>query len=440
MASGAVASISKAVGADARHRADRRTDEARRVEGADVGPATVREVVGRPAVEAPLRIRREQEFGATRRGPGEPRALGEERVEQPAVVAGHVLDVGRVLVAALDLEARHAGVDERAQVVALVVVLHRQQVPVEGDDAPGLVLERVRQAAGLRAVAAVGAASGVRVADVALAREGDAQRTVDEVLDDDVAGQRVAHRRDLVQSELAREHELRETGIGEEARLRGRADVALRRRVQLDRRQVELQQSQVLDDQRVDAGVPALLRQPTRGLQLVVVQDRVQRHEDSRVEAVGEGNEVGDLVHRVARAVPGAERRPADVDGVGAVQHGLAPDRRGLGRGEELETRGSSRHRSRVDVIGSEGRGDAAAFAWRTAAVAVGVVRRSVMRRRPVPARRRAPRPRSPRRAGRGGRPRRRHRTGWARSRRGRRDRECTASRTPAGRTARPAR
>ena len=61
-------------------------------------------------------------------------AFVQYRVEQLAVVAGDVLHISRILVAALDLEAAHARVDQGAQVAALVVVLHRQQVLLEGDD------------------------------------------------------------------------------------------------------------------------------------------------------------------------------------------------------------------------------------------------------------------------------------------------------------------
>ena len=50
-------------------------------------------------------------------------------------MGGDVLHVAHVLVAALDLEAAHAGVDEGAQVVALVVVLHREHVLVVRNDA-----------------------------------------------------------------------------------------------------------------------------------------------------------------------------------------------------------------------------------------------------------------------------------------------------------------
>src|SRR5256885_7530717 len=73
--------------------------------------------------------------------------------------------VAHVLVAALDLEAAHAGVDQGAQVVALVVVLHGQHVLFVGDDAAARVQHLVGQAAGLVAVAAVGAAARVGVGD-----------------------------------------------------------------------------------------------------------------------------------------------------------------------------------------------------------------------------------------------------------------------------------
>jgi hypothetical protein len=82
-----------------------------------------------------------------------------------------VLDVGKVLQPAFDLERTDAGLSQRQQVLALVVVLHRQQVLVFGDGLALVVDQRVGQAAGLRAFAAVGAAPGVGVADVALAAE-----------------------------------------------------------------------------------------------------------------------------------------------------------------------------------------------------------------------------------------------------------------------------
>ena len=86
------------------------------------------------------------------------RLLIHDGIEQLAVMRSGVLDEGHVLVAAFDLERADTGRDQRAQVVALVVVLHRQQVLVVGDDAALIVFERVGQPASLRAFAAIGAA------------------------------------------------------------------------------------------------------------------------------------------------------------------------------------------------------------------------------------------------------------------------------------------
>jgi len=79
-----------------------------------------------------------------------------------------VLHIAHVLVAAFDLEALHARVDEIPEVVALVVVFHGQEMLVVGNHAAIEVCERKGQAAGLRAVAAIGAAAGFGVADIAL--------------------------------------------------------------------------------------------------------------------------------------------------------------------------------------------------------------------------------------------------------------------------------
>ena len=136
--------------------------------------------------------------------------------------------------------------------------------------------------------------------------------------------------------QFARQHDLREADLGQEARLLRRADVALGRGVQVDGRQVEFQQAHVLHDQRIDPGVVALLDQRARRLQLVVVQDGVERDVDAGVEAVRELDQCGDLAHRVAGLVARPEGRAADVHRIGAVQDGLAADLGRLGRGEQF--------------------------------------------------------------------------------------------------------
>ncbi|MNF06608.1 hypothetical protein D3C80_2065970 [compost metagenome] len=68
------------------------------------------------------------------------------------------------------------------------------------------VLEGVRQTARLGAIAAVGAATGVGVGNIALPGKRHAQRTVDEELDGRVG--LVGNRTDLLQVQLTGQHQL----------------------------------------------------------------------------------------------------------------------------------------------------------------------------------------------------------------------------------------
>ena len=117
-------------------------------------------------------------------------------------------------------------------------------------------------------------------------------------------------------AQLAGQDDLGEAHLGQEAGLLRGADVALGGGVQVDGREVQLQQPQVLDDEGVHAGVVEVLDQAAGGLQLVVVEDGVEGDVDAGVEAVGVLHQAGDLRHRVVRIVAGAEGRAADVDGV----------------------------------------------------------------------------------------------------------------------------
>jgi hypothetical protein len=86
----------------------------------------------------------------------------------------------------------------------------RQHVLVVRHEAALVVGHLVGQAAGLAAVAAVGAAAGVGMADVALAAVGHAQRAVDEELEVQRWGGGARMARDLLQRQLARQHDLRQ--------------------------------------------------------------------------------------------------------------------------------------------------------------------------------------------------------------------------------------
>ena len=64
-------------------------------------------------------------------------------------MGGDVFYVGKILEPPLDLERTDAGIDQRGEVGALVVVLERQQVFVPGQNLPVLLGQRPGQAAGL---------------------------------------------------------------------------------------------------------------------------------------------------------------------------------------------------------------------------------------------------------------------------------------------------
>ena len=182
---------------------------------------------------------------------------------------------------------------------------------------PCAVGQRVGQAAGLRALAAIGAAPGVGVADVALAAVGHAQRAMHEEFQR--AGGFGGDRANLAERQFARQHDLREADVLQEARLGRRADVGLRAGVQLDRRQVDFEQAHVLHDQRIGAGLVDLPDQLARLFDLVVAQDGVERDEHLRAVAMRVPRQPLDVGHRVAGIGPRAEGRSADVDGVGAM-------------------------------------------------------------------------------------------------------------------------
>ena len=272
-------------------------------------------------MEGLVGVRGEEVLGAAAGGAGQVRALFENRIQLAAVVRGDVLHVAHVFVAPFDLERAHAGIDQMDQVVGLVVVLHRQQVLIKRHHAALIVLQGVRQAAGLRAVATVGAAPSLRVGDVALPGEGHTQRTVDKELHRriDIA----ANVADFFQVQLAGQHQLGETGVIEEAGFFQGADVALRAGVDLDGRQVHFHHTHVLHDQRIDASLIQLADHLPRRLQLILMQDGVEGDEHPRMEQVGKLHQLGNVRHAVAGVVPRTEARAADVHGIRAMQDGL---------------------------------------------------------------------------------------------------------------------
>ena len=107
--------------------------------------------------------------------------------------------------------------------------------------------------------------------------------------------------------------------------------------MQLDGWQVELQKPHVLHDERVHPDPVQLPREAPCSFELVVAQDGVHRDEHPGMEPVRVGDQASNLRDRVGRLVTRPETRAADVDGVGAVVHGLDTDVGVAGRGEQFE-------------------------------------------------------------------------------------------------------
>jgi hypothetical protein len=114
--------------------------------------------------------------------------------------------------------------------------------------------------------------------------------------------------------------------------------------MQLDRRQVELQQAHVLHDQRIRARLVKLPGQAPRLVELVVAQDRVERDENFGVVAVRVGCQPLDVGDAVAGVRPRTEGRPADVHRVGAMRDRLDAEVGILGGGEQFKGRGGRGH------------------------------------------------------------------------------------------------
>ncbi|RMS01327.1 hypothetical protein ALP75_204133 [Pseudomonas syringae pv. actinidiae] len=315
--------------------ADCQAGKRRRIERTDVDLAVTDKVIGAATVKGLLRVGHKKMRGTAAGSARQVRAVFKNLVQTLAVIGGNVFDVACVFIATFDLEGAHASVHQIAQVGALVIVFHRQQVFFEGNDAALIILERVRQAAGLRAVATVGAAAILRMGNVALPGERHTQCAVDEELDGSIGF--TGDVTNFLQVQLAGQHQLRETGLIEKLRPVQGANIGLRAGVQLDGRNVQFHDPEVLHDQRIDTCVVELMNQLAGWLQLVVMQDGVDRGEDSRMVAMGEFHQLGDIADLVAGVMSRTKASPADVHRVGAMQDGFAGDGHVPGRAEQFQ-------------------------------------------------------------------------------------------------------
>ncbi len=297
--------------------------------------ATMEEVIGAAAVEALLRIRREAVAAAASRGGHQIAAALQNGIELLAIPGGDVLDVIEPLEASLNLEGADPRFDQRFQVVGLIHILEGEQVAVGHQHLAIRLLQRAGQATELSTFAAVGAATGTGMTDVALTAVGDTERAVDKELQLHVG--RCTDLADLLKGQLARQHHLGEAHILQKLHLLRGAVVGLGTGMQRDGGQVERQQPHVLHDQRIGPRFIDLVGQPPGLLQLVIVQQGVEGDEDLGAEAVGMARQRFDILYAVARRTAGAKGGAAHVDGVGTVIDGFDAVGEVLGRSQQLQ-------------------------------------------------------------------------------------------------------
>ena len=184
-------------------------------------------------------------------GPAGPRG-----VDRLAVVACDVGDIFGRLEPPFDLQAGDAQLDQLGDQVVGGQVLRAQEIlDVFQVDHPAVANDLIRHAACLGTFAAIRRASAECLAGQALARIGDAERTVDEHFDRKV--DRPANAADLGQCQLAGQNHSRATQLAGERDAFLARDRHLGRGVDLEigRDRVDQPgQSQVLHDHRVDAG------------------------------------------------------------------------------------------------------------------------------------------------------------------------------------------
>ena len=131
----------------------------------------------------------------------------------------------------------------------------------------------------------------------------------------------------LFEGELSRQHQLREARAGKALRLFGRADVALRARVQSYRGQFHLEIGHILHNQRIHAGLVELPHHSLDLLQLLVEHYGIHSHIYPCPEAVGEVGESRNIGYRVSCGGAGTESGRAYIYGISTRKNGRAPHR-----------------------------------------------------------------------------------------------------------------
>ena len=84
---------------------------------------------------------------------------------------------------------------------------------------------------------------------------------------------------------------------------------------------LSLEQPQILHDQGIDSGLFGLPGGIDCLIELVVVDERIERHVDAGAVLMRKIGDSGEILKGVAGGLACAERRSSNVDGVGTVQN-----------------------------------------------------------------------------------------------------------------------
>ena len=238
---------------------------------------SVQEIIGKSPTETLVQLRTESQTDGTGRSPHVFFPALQDGIQLLTVIGGHVLHVGHVLQASLNLQRRGARIQQGLQVVALVHVFQRQQVLAAGNRFPVRIHHVEAQAAELRTLSAVGTAAETCLTHVALSAVAHAQGAVYEYLQRRIrtGGMNLCN---LVQRQLTGQYHLTETGLGQEFHFLRRAVVHLCTGMQRNRGQIQTGDSHVLYDEGIH---PHPVQIPNHFLgicQFLFLQDGIDSH------------------------------------------------------------------------------------------------------------------------------------------------------------------
>ena len=302
------------------HAADALSGAFRGIEFRDHAPAAVDKIISLSAVKGACRIGRKGKGAVPERSgpPGLIRVRGNEFVELFAVVGRDVFNVSRVFEPPLDLKACDTRLNELFKVGALIVIHQAQDMFVSREKPARAIVDGVGKAAWLRAFAAVGGPPALGAGKVAAPGIGNAERAVHEKLDAGAVNGLTAPG-DFSQGELARQDHLVKPEAVEKPGFFGRPDIALGGSVQFYGGQIQFQEPQILNNERIHARTVSVPGKLPGFFNFVLKKDGIKRQVDSRVVIFSPGRKRLNGSEGISRRSAGPEAGTADINGVGTM-------------------------------------------------------------------------------------------------------------------------